>query len=466
MGTTEKKKFRLPDAWVLLFFLAVIFAIFTYIIPAGEYVRVEDAATGRMVVDPESFHYIESTPVGFFQFFEAIFEAFSQMSDMIFFTLIISGAFQVIRATGAIDAGIAVLAGKLHGREKLAIPLLVVVFSLFGSVMGSAEEMLPFYPIVISLAMALGFDSVVGVAIVLCGAGAGFAGAMLNPFTIGIAHGIAGLPAFSGLGYRVIINITFVTVTAIYIYIYASKVHKDPAKSLMYGQDMGELSNQELKDVVFTGRHKFVLVGFVLGVLWMAYGVVKLGFYFKQLSAVFLVVGIAVGIIGGLSADKIAAAFVDGMSGMVYGAFMIGVAGTVSVVMQEGQILDTVVHALSMLIQGLPPVVSAVMMFLVQTLINFFIPSGSGQATVSMPIMAPLADLIGITRQTAVLTFQFGDGLSNMIFPTVGYMMAAIALGKVKYGTWVKFMTKLFLLLSAIAAVFTAIAALIAYGPF
>ena len=271
---------------------------------------------------------------------------------------------------------------------------------------------------------------------------------------------------FSGLGYRVIINIIFVTVTAIYIYRYDIRVHKDPTKSLMYGEDVSDLGTIPEDSIEFTTRHKLVILVFILGVAWMAYGVVKCGFYFHQLSAVFLVVGVVVGIVGKLGMDGTAAAFVKGMSEMVYGAFLIGVAGTVGVVMETGMIQDTIIHALASLIQGLAPAVSAVMMFLVQSLINFFVPSGSGQATVSMPIMAPLADLVGLTRQTAVLCFQFGDGLSNMLYPTVGYMMAAIALGKVKYGTWVKFIWKLFVILSVLAAAFCVGAVMMNYGPF
>ncbi len=461
----EKKGIKLPDAWVLLIGLAAVFAILSYIVPAGEYTRTLDEATGRMVVDPASFHYIERTPIQFFQFFKIIFQAFVKMADMIFFTLVVSGAFAVVRGTGAIDAGISHLVKSMSGREKMAIPLLVFVFSLFGAIMGCAEEMLPFYPIVVSLCVALGFDAVTGVAIVLCGTGAGFAGALMNPFTIGVAHGISGLPLFSGMGYRFITYVAMVSITAIYIWRYAGKVHADPSKSYL---TVEERNNYESADISidFTGRHKAVLIGFVLGILWMAFGVVKLGFYFEELAAVFLITGIAVGIIGGLSADRIVAEMVKGMSEMVYGAFMIGVATSVSLVMQDGNIMDTIIHALASLIQGFAPVISAVLMFIVQTLINFVVPSGSGQATVSMPIMAPLADIVGITRQTAVLAFQFGDGLSNTIYPTVGYMMAALALGKVKYPTWLKFQWKLFLIWSLVAAVFVAIAAAIAWGPF
>lgn len=468
MGETlkTKKKFELPDAYVMLFLLALVFAVLSYIIPPGEYVRVVDEATGRSIVDPNAFHYLDTrTPMSFFGFFKAFFQAFSNMSDMIFFTLIISGAFQIIRATGAIDAGIVALTKKVRGIEIIAVPILTFCFSLFGCFMGSAEEMLPFYPMTISLCLALGFDSLTGVAIVLCGAGAGFAGAMMNPFTIGVAHGIADLPAYSGLGYRAVIYVTMVTATIVVIMRYASKIKKDPTKSLMYGQDVGDLK-MEFGDIPFTGRHKAVLILFVCGILWMAYGVAKLGWYFKELSAVFIVVGLLLGVVGGLNADKIATDFVNGMSGMVYGACLIGVASTVSVIMSETMILDTVIHALASLIRGATPTISAILMLFVQTLLNFFVPSGSGQAAISMPIMAPLADILGITRQTAVLCFQFGDGFSNIVYPTVGFMMAGLALGKVKWQVWIKFAWKMFLTWIVLAIIFSVIAVQMHFGPF
>lgn len=462
----KKKKIELPDAYVLLFCLAAVFFILSYIIPAGEYIRVVDEATGRTIVDPTSFHYFEeSSPMGLFGFFKAFFQAFSNMSDMIFFTLIISGVFQIIRATNAIDAGIVALTKKVHGVEIIAIPILTFCFSLFGCFMGSAEEMLPFYPIVISLCLALGFDSLTGVAIVLCGTGAGFAGAMMNPFTIGVAHGIAGLPAYSGLGYRAIIYIIMVIITSIVITLYARKIKKDPSKSLMYGQNIGTLK-AELTESVFTKRHILILILFVLGIVWMAYGVAKLGWYFKELSAVFLIIGLVIGVVAGFNADKISANFVSGMSEMVYGAFIIGVAATVSVIMSETMILDTVIHAFASLILGATPTISAILMLLVQALLNFFVPSGSGQAAISIPIMAPLADILGVTRQTAVLCFQFGDGFSNIIYPTVGYMMAALALGKVKWQTWIKFAWKMFLAWITVAVIFIIIAVQINFGPF
>lgn len=463
---TKKKRFELPDAYVMLFLLALVFAVLSYIIPPGEYVRVVDEATGRTVVDPNAFHYLDTrTPISFFGFFAAFFQAFANMSDMIFFTLIISGAFQIIRSTGAIDAGIVALTKRVQGIEIIAIPILTFCFSLFGCFMGSAEEMLPFYPMTVSLCLALGFDSLTGVAIVLCGAGAGFAGAMMNPFTIGVAHGIADLPAYSGLGYRAVIYITMVIATIVVIMRYASKIKKDPTKSLMYGQDIGDLK-MDWGDIPFTGRHKAVLLLFVGGIAWMAVGVAKFGWYFKELSAVFIIVGLFLGIVGGLNADAIAKNFVKGMSDMVYGACLIGVATTVSVIMSETMILDTVIHALASLIQGATPTISAILMLFVQTLLNFFVPSGSGQAAISMPIMAPLADILGITRQTAVLCFQFGDGFSNIVYPTVGFMMAGLALGKVKWQVWIKFAWKMFLTWIVLAIIFAVIAVQIHFGPF
>lgn len=463
----KKLKLKVPDAYALLFILAVVFAILTYIIPAGTYERILDEATGRMVVDPNSFHYIESSPISFFGLFESVFTSFVSMAEMIFFTLVIGGAFGIIKATGAIDAGISTLVSRVQGKEKLAIPLLMFIFSLAGAVMGSAEEMLPFYPIVVSLALALGFDSITGVAIVLVGAGAGFAGAIMNPFTIGVAHGIVGLPAFSGMGFRLICYTIIVGIAMVYVYRYAAKIHKNPTLSPAYEDDIANKAmHKEIVAREFTLRHKLVLITFVIGIGGLAFGVIKLGFYFKELTAVFLIIGIAAGIIGKLNIDTIAGEFVRGMSEMVYGALLIGVAGTISVVMSEGAILDTVIHALASLIQGFAPMVSAVLMFIVQTFINFFVPSGSGQAAVSMPIMGPLADIIGMTRQSAVLAFQFGDGFTNMITPTAGFMMAGLALGGVKYNKWVKFIWPLVVIWSVLAMVLVAVSVAINYGPF
>ena len=461
------KKMRIPHTYALLFIIIVVVAILTYVIPAGEFDRAEDPATGRIFVVADSFHEVEQHPVSFFGIFKSIPKGMEEAGFIIFFVLMIGGAFGILQATGAIDAGIGAVVKKMVGREKLVIPVVMLIFSLAGSMLGTAEEALPFYPIVISLALALGFDTITGTAMVLLGAGAGFAGAFLNPFTIGIAQGISGLPLFSGFAFRLIAYVIILSVTILYVYRYASKIQVHSELSVTYEEDIkrhNKLNLDELPE--FNNRHKSVMAVLIVGLAVLAFGIVKLGFYITELTAMFLIIGIGAGIVGGLKINEIAEEFVKGAQSLVYGALIIGLARAIMVVMNEGNIMDTVIYSMAKAVQGLPPALSAVGMFIVQSLINIIVPSGSGQAAVSMPIMAPMADVVGITRQTAVLAFQFGDGFSNVISPTSGYFMAALAIGGIKWDKWAKWMLPLFLIWTAIGAILVAVSVLINYGPF
>ncbi|HCX60825.1 MAG TPA: putative basic amino acid antiporter YfcC [Clostridiales bacterium] len=463
----KKKRFRIPHTYALLFLVIVLVAVLTYVIPAGEFDRAVDPATDRIFVVPDTYHSVEGNPLSFFDVFKAIPKGMENSGYIIFFVLMIGGSFGILQSTGAIDSGIVEVVKRMKGKEKAVIPIVMFIFSLAGAILGSAEEMLPFYPIVISLALALGFDTLTGTAMVLLGAGAGFAGAFLNPFTVGIAQGIAGLPLFSGIGFRLIAYAIILSVTIIYVYIYANKIQKNPELSVTYEEDM--IKHKEFKfndEVEFTARHKLVMLILVAGLCVLGFGVVKLGFYITELTAIFLIIGIFSGIAGGLSIDKIAQEFINGAKELVYGALVIGLATSIMVVMQEGKIMDTIIYSLAGLVQGLPPSLSSIAMFIVQSFINFVIPSGSGQAAASMPIMAPMADLVGISRQSAVLAFQFGDGFSNVINPTSGYFMAAIAIGGIKWDKWAKWMLPLFLIWSLIGAILLAISVIIGYGPF
>lgn len=465
--TSKKKWFVIPHTYGLLFIVIIVVTILTYILPAGEFDRAEDPSTGRVFVVAESFHNVERNPLSIFDMFKAIPGGMEKAGYIIFFVFMIGGAFGIIQSTGAINAGIGKVVVGMKGREKLVIPVIMIVFSLAGAVLGSAEELLPFYPIVISLALALGFDSMTGTAMVLVGAGAGFAGAFLNPFTIGISQGIAGLPMFSGIGFRLIGYFIFVGTTVIYVYRYASKIQKNPKLSLTYDADKTKLSTMEVGTVEeFTIRHRLVLLVVVLGLSILGYGVVKLGFYITELTAIFLMIGIVAGIVGGMSIDKIAEKFVDGAKEMTYGALVIGLATSIMVVLNEGRILDTIIYSLSSCVQGLPSTLSATGMFIVQSIISVVIPSGSGMAAATMPIMAPLADLVGITRQTAVLAYQFGDALTNVMSPTSGYFMAALAIGGISWSKWARWLLPLFIIWNIEAIALLVISVLMNYGPF
>jgi len=464
----QKSTFSIPHSYVILFLVILFVSFLTYIIPAGELARYTDPETGTTLVDPNSFTYIESSPISFFGIFQALIQGMEQASNIIFFVLFIGASFSMIQATGAIEAGISKLVTLLEGKEKIVIPIVAFIFSLAGAMLGTAEELLPFYPIIISLALALGYDRIVGTSLVLLGAGAGFAGGFLNPFTVGIAQQVSGLPLFSGMGLRLILYVVILTVTIIYIMRYAAKIQKDPSQSVLFDakEEYQEEQEQNTKNIEFTTRHKFVLLTFVVGLLYVVYGVIQLDFYIQELSASFLIIGILSGLIGNLGVNGVAEAFVDGAKDMVYGALIVGIATSVLVIMENSSIIDTVIYNLSLMLEGFSTVVSGVGMFFVQGILEFFVPSGSGQAAVSMPIMAPLADVLGMTQQTSVLAFQLGDSLLNVISPTSGYFMAALAIGGITWDKWIKWFWPLFILWVLIAIVFMVIAVLIGYGPF
>ncbi|MCH4886478.1 putative basic amino acid antiporter YfcC [Acidaminobacter sp. JC074] len=463
----KKKKFKVPHTYVLLFSILVVVALLTYIVPAGEFVRAEDPNTGRIAVVADSYHRIENTPVTPFNVFTSLPKGMEKSGYIIFFVLLIGGTFGVLQATGAINSGIGALVDKLKGNEKMVIPVSMLVFSLGGAVFGLAEETLMFIPIFIALSLALGFDTITGIAICLLGAGAGFSGAFMNPFTVGVAQGIAGLPPFSGFAFRMVVYVVVTIVTILLVYRHAAKVQKNPTLSPTYELDKKNREKFHLGEMdEFTTKHKLVLLSLAATVGVIAYGVMKLGFYITELGALFVILALVAGAIGGLKPDQIADEFINGSKDMIYGALVIGLATSITVILTEGSIIDTVIFHLAESIKGLPPALSGVGMFITQTCINLFVPSGSGQAAVTMPIMAPLADIIGITRQTAVLAYQFGDGFSNNIIPTSGVLMAGLAIGGVSWDKWAKWMMPIFLIWSAIGAIFVTIATLIEFGPF
>ena len=463
----KKKSIKAPNTLVMLCVLILLAAVMTYILPAGEFERMADPATGRTVVVPGSFHEIDRNPTSFFDILKSIPRGMEDAGYIIFFLLIIGGAFKILQATGAVESGIGAVVKKMSGREKLVIPVIMLVFSLAGAFIGVAEETLAFMPLVVSLALALGFDSITGTAILLLGAGSGFAGAMLNPFTVGIAQGIAGLPLFSGLEFRLVAYLVITSITIGFVYRYAGKIQKNPELSSMYEEDKLRRKDFDENDIPeFTTKHKMALSSLALGMVVIVYGVLNLGFYILELGAIFLLIGIVSGLVGGLGIGRIADEFVNGARDLVYACIIVGVARAIMVIMSDGNIMDSIIYNAANAISGLPPALSAVGMFWVQSFLNIIIPSGSGQAAVSMPIIAPMADVIGVSRQTAVLAFQFGDGFSNVLTPTSGYFMAAIALSGISWTKWAKWLLPLFIIWTIVGSAFVAASVMIGYGPF
>lgn len=465
--SNNNKGIKAPNTLVLLCIFILVVSVLTYIIPAGSFDRSEDPASGRNLVVAGSYHAVDANPVTPFEIFMAIPKGLEQAAYVIFFLFIIGGAFRILQATGAIETGIGNVVRKLEGKETLIIPVIMVIFALGGSILGVAEEALAFMPMVVMLCLALGFDSITGAAVLLLSSAAGYAGATLNPFTVGLAQGISGLPLFSGLGYRMICFGIITTVTITYVYLYARKIKRYPELSPMYHEDKKLKFNIEANEFgEFTTRHKMVLLTLFVGIVFLAYGVLKLGFYITELGAIFLIIGIVAGLIGGLRISEVADEFVLGAKDLLYACLIVGFARAMLVIMSDGNILDSIIYSAAQLISGLPPTVSAVAMFIVQSLTNIVIPSGSGQAAVSMPIMAPLADAIGVPRQTAVLAYQFGDAFSNVMTPTSGFFMAGIAMCGITWTKWAKWLLPLFAMWCVLGATLVAVSVMIGYGPF
>lgn len=450
----QKKKFRLkvPNTYLLIFSLLVLIAALTWIIPGGRYERT--IMNGREVVVPNSFKYVESHPQGIFDLFISPLKGFVEAALIIGFVLIVGGAFNVLAKTDAINSLINKLA-KAYKTSKLLqnlfIPVLMLMFSLGGATFGMNEEIIPFVLIIVPICLALGYDSIVGVAIPLIGAHIGFASAFLNPFNVGIAQGIAEVPLFSGIGYRMISWAISTAVAILFLLWYVRRLKKNPRISPMFEEDEARRKNEHF-DVIYNNdnhfslRHKAVLITFVLSLVLLVVGVVEFQWYIEEIAGMFFIMGIVVGIIGGLKSDDLIKAFVDGAKDLVGTALIIALARATLVLSRDANIIDTILYGLSPFIESSSPVFASQKMFVVQAIINFFVHSGSGQAALTMPIMAPLADLAGVTRQTAILAFQFGE-YTNIIIPTSAVTMGALSMARVPWDKWAKWVLPLMIIL-------------------
>lgn len=450
MNPSTNKSRKAPDALLIILAVLMLAVACTWLVPAGAFDRVEvqtEAGTRNAVV-PGTYHAVEATPVPWWGFFTAPVKGLAdhQAAMIIAFVLLIGGAFAVLNATGAIDAGLyRVLrwAQGGAGRKHAVIPLLMLAFSIGGNTFGMAEEVLVFLMITIPLARSMGWDAVVGVAIPFLGAGVGFAGAAFNPFTVGIAQGLSELPLFSGWELRLAMWLVLTVIAILFVMRYAARVERHPEASILHGlpgrgADVGGLGERPL-----TNRRIAVLVLFALTIVALIIGVNRFDWYIEEIAGLFIGMGALSAVIGGIGADKAAKAFAGGARDMVGAAVLIGLSRSVLIVMQEGQVIDTVLNGLSGAIGGLPSAISAQLMFFVQFAINFFVPSGSGQAALTMPVMTPLSDLLHIPRQSAVIAFQLGDGLCNFVIPTSGVTMGILEIAGIPFNLWLKWIWKL-----------------------
>lgn len=464
----KKKELKALNPMLFLVAIMLIVTVASYIVPVGSYDRV--MVDGQEIVDPESYHSVERSPITPFNLLVSVTLGMQRGSAIIFFLLIIGAMFAILDGTGAINAGMTNIVRAMKGKEFLMIPVCMIVFGMGSAFCANFEEFLAFVPLVLACCLTMGFDSLTAVGIIFCAAAAGYGGAITNAFTTGIAQSIAGLPMFSGMGLRIAVFVVLLIVSIIYVTWHALRVKKNPQLSSTYEMDLVTAKNVALNvdnSVPLTTRQKIVLVIFVGGIAFTVYGIIVKGYYIDELAGIFLAIGIIGGLVGGLRPGEICEHFEKGCVNMLFPCLMVGLANSVIILLEQSNMMDSIIHLLASALNGLSPMLTAFGMFITTDLFNVLIPSGSGKAAIVMPIMVPLADIMDITRQTSVLAFQLGDAFTNVMAPTGGEILAALAMcGGVSFKKWMKYLLPLFIAWWIVAFIFLAIAVQTGYGPF
>jgi uncharacterized ion transporter superfamily protein YfcC len=431
-------RFRVPHTLILILGICVVALVLTWVLPQGQFDRVA-AEHGKERVVPGTFQVVEGgeRPDAWF-IFQAIPQGFDGAKDIIFFLFIIGGCFEVLRATGAIDALLATLLDFLGQRSLLLIAGGIFVFAFGSSTIGMAEEYIPFVPVLLALCIGLGFDAVTAIGILCVGYGVGYGVAVFNPFTVLIAQSVAEIPQASGIGYRLILSVFFLALGIHHVWSYASKVKADPSKSLV--ADIEHDPSWQVRGHRKLGGMDMLILSLVLGAIaFIVWGIKVHEWYVGEMSAIFLGLTVLLALVSWMHPDEAAKKFCLGAADLTTTALLVGFARTIEVILSEGKVIDTIVHGASLPLQTVGPAAAAVGMLFFQSLCNLFIPSGSGQAFVTMPLMAPLADLVGIHRQVAVLAYQFGDGLTNIMVPTNAVLIGILTMAKIPFERWLRF---------------------------
>lgn len=456
-----KRFFRIPHTLALLFAIMAGALVATWLLPQGEFqTSVNDA--GNTVVVPGTYqHADERTMLSPLTLFTVVPRAMAASQDIIFFVLIVGGALAVLRASGLIDAVLGWTLKRVGHSPKLLIVIGMSVFAIGSGTIGVAEEYIPFAAMLITLCLAMRMDVITAMGILIVGYGIGYGVAVLNPFTVIVAQNVSGLEPGSGAAYRLALFVPFVAIGVHHVWSYAKKVQADPDASLMKGIEPLHAPPSEYPPL--DGRRMVLLLAALAALVLMIWGISTRGWYLVELGALFIGLALFTGLVGGLGVNGTARHFGDGAAELAMTALLIGFARSIALILEEGVVLHTIVDVLATPLSLLGAHLAAVGMMFVQLAINFFIPSGSGQAFVTMPIMAPLADLVGISRQTAVLAFQFGDGFANMLFPTNVILMSILGIAGIPYDRWFRFAAPLLLKLLVAAAVALVVAVLIGY---
>ena len=412
---------KIPNTYVIIALILVLCAVATWFVPGGQYVTADDGSL--------TYQRVDSVPQTW-QVFSAVYHGFVKQAGIIVFILVVGGAFWLLNATGAVTAGIRRFIGLVGKRDRMVLAALTVLFSLAGAVFGMSEETIPFVGIVVPLAVSLGYDAFMGMLVVYVAANVGFSSAFLNPFTVGIAQEMAGLPLFSGLGYRVFCWALLTLALVGFVLLYARRTRKAPKGAA------------RVEEEPLTRRQGWILAVLGLTVAALIVGVTVWGWYMPEITGLFLVMGIVCGLIAGFDANRIADELIAGAKDILSAALVVGFASGIIVLLQDGKIIDSLLHGLQEGLSDSGAVASVSAMYGIQALINFIIPSATAKAAITIPIMAPFADMVGVSRQAMVLAFQFGDGFTNMITPTSGVLVAALAMARIPYTRWVKWVWK------------------------
>jgi uncharacterized ion transporter superfamily protein YfcC len=513
------RKREFPHTYVIVFAIVVIAAVASWFVQGGEYertVKILPDGTSKTIILPESFKNVDNQPQTW-QIFSALFEGFVAKADIIVFILLIGGAFWILNASKAIDVAILSFLNitkkleknkviKKIGANNIIMVLMMIIFSFFGSVFGMAEETIAFIIIFVPLAISMGYDSIVGICLCFFAAGLGFAGATLNPFTIGIAQGLSDIPLFTGLEYRIFCWVVITTIGIVFVLRYAAKIKKDPRKSPMYELDKvwRDKAAEEVERVkyetpvsawvtfvillavmiafsvkhpsttlslgkaelvfpaipVFTGLfvimsifflrksvHFFVLNIFIFTIFYLIVGVMGYQWYVLEIATLFFAMGLSSGMAMSYSANKITQLFIAGVKDILPAALVVGLAGGIIIILQNGKVIDPMLHGIANSMKDVGKFGSISVMYGIQTLINVIITSGSAKAALTMPIMAPFSDLINVSRQATVMAYQLGDGFTNLITPTSATLVGVLGVAKIPLEKWVKWAWPLILLL-------------------
>lgn len=454
----------MPHVFIILLVIMLFVVLLSYLIPSGSYERITDSA-GITVIDPDTFSYVENeTPITFMDYFEAIYTGFVNGATIMGTLFISSGVIYLLEVSGAFGAGIGMILKKTKGREFSVVCIFYTIFVIFG-VLGYGEAAYPFYPLAVTIGFALGYDRMVGTALAIVGSTVGFTSGLMNTFTTGVAQQIVGLPLFSGIGFRAVGLVVFYIIGLIGLYTYCRKIKRDPSLSLMSEEYMNQKQEKHTDGMEEMNiRRALGLLVFLGIIIVQGFGCIKLGWSFPQIAAIYVIMGILLAIIFRFGPSEACQLFCQGAVRVFAAAFAVGLAQSVVVLMNQACIMDTIVHAMSTLLENKSAVLALLIIFVFVTLFNFLVVSGSGKAVIVMPILQPLGEILHINQQVLVLTYQYGDGITNSFWP--GSSLVQLSMCGVDYGSWIRFCWKIYLSFIASAFVLVVIAYGIGYGPF